>query len=131
MGQSLRVLNFDKRATVAGAADLREKILAELEKTETLVLNFEGLLEIDLSFVHIVYAAAREAAAVGKQLHFTGQVHPRVGEALVAAGVVAEIPDQAARLSESLLELLPRDGQAAPPPEQADKTSVTEEAKDD
>ncbi len=107
MEKSLRVCNFEKRATVAGAAQLHEQILSELKKTQNLVLNFEGLIEIDLSFVHIIYGAAREAAAAGKQLQFTGTVHPRVGETLVAAGVVAEIPDQAGRLSESLLELLP------------------------
>lgn len=100
----MRVFNLDTRLTVAGIADLRVGLLQALRSTPQLVLNFERVAEIDLSFVHVLYAARRQAIAEGRSLRFTGTLAPAVREVLAAAGVVAEAPTAARDLEEALLE---------------------------
>ena len=91
-------------------AAFAERLLSMVQKHSQIQLNFTKLEEIDLSFVHLLYAARRFCAQNAKELRFIGSIAPAVAEKLRAGGFVDSLVVDASELD---VKLVGADGEGA------------------
>jgi anti-anti-sigma regulatory factor len=81
------IVNLKGSLTVDRASDLKGELVAVLDASDNVLLCLSLVEDLDLACLQVFYAAAKSAAAGGKQLHFVGTVPARVIKRLVACGL--------------------------------------------
>ena len=99
----LRVENVEGSVRVDRIVPFAQNILQLAKQHPRLHLNISRLEEIDLSFVHVIYAAKRWCDANKVEFHLSGTVQESVGRKLVAGGFCDHIPQEAADLEANLV----------------------------
>jgi anti-sigma B factor antagonist len=85
-------LNIEGEMTIYVATELRQRIVAALQGTETVELDLSAVGEIDTAGVQLLIAAKREAAAKGRKFHILAH-SPAVREVLDLLGLSADFGD--------------------------------------
>ena len=80
-------LPLGKTATITGAAALRADIAAALSTGAAITLDAASLVDVDLSFVQLIEAARREAAARGVELTLAQPANDCLAAVLERTGV--------------------------------------------
>jgi anti-anti-sigma regulatory factor len=86
-----------------------ESILTAFQEAEQVLLNLSRVARIDVSVVHVMYAAKRMALRDGKEFHLSGTVAPEVGESLVTGGFCASVTEDARELEKGLIDFAPEE----------------------
>ena len=104
MADSVRVVALSGDLTVESCRDTLGTIRQALLESPAIVIDVNKIRAIDLTFVHILYAAKKWACRTGKELRLAGSVAADVLETLVAAGVISERVSDAQDLEQQLLD---------------------------
>lgn len=104
MADSLKVLTLSKNLTIERAADIRVTLTDALSAAEQVLVNVARSTKVDLSFIHILYAAAKSAQAQGKELHLTSTASDAFREAVLVGGFCKQAPEDARALERELFE---------------------------
>jgi anti-anti-sigma regulatory factor len=78
--------------TVRSAADFRDHLMSVFEGDDDIVLDLDGLAELDLSFVQIVEAARKKLPGPGRDIRLLQPAHGPVAALLARAGFATD-PD--------------------------------------
>jgi len=90
---------------IDSAAELRSTLVKAFAKTEGNVLfRWDGVEEVDLPLVQLLYAARLEAGRRGREFHFSGILRDRVATRLLSAGFVASLPLSGEELEAGLVD---------------------------
>ena len=101
---SLKVITLDRRATIDRAESLREVLLDALANAASTLINLSHVEVIDLTAIHLLYAAKRQALSEKKRFEFTGTVPVAVREALEHGGFCKRAPEDGPDLGAALLD---------------------------
>ncbi len=101
---SLKVITLDRRVTIDRAESLREVLLDAVANADSLLVNLSHVEVIDLTAIHLLYAAKRQARSEKKRFEFTGTVPEAVREALEHGGFCKRAPDDGPDLGSALLD---------------------------
>lgn len=104
MADTEKVLTFTKNLTIDRANEIKDAIAQALDRSEKVMINAGGAEKVDLSFIHLLHAAARSAAARGKEFHLTGTAGRALREALTLGGFCCTAPEDARTLEHELFE---------------------------
>jgi ABC-type transporter Mla MlaB component len=80
--------------TVRTVALIHERLLAALRQFPSVTVDLSRAGEIDLSFIQLLLAARKSAAASGKRLSLARPAEGALRDALVCAGLIASADDQ-------------------------------------
>jgi ABC-type transporter Mla MlaB component len=80
--------------TVRTVALMHERLLAALRQYPAVTVDLSRADEIDLSFIQLMLAARKSAAAAGKRLSLSAPAEGALLDALVCAGLIASAEDQ-------------------------------------
>jgi len=85
------VLEPQGNVDITKARDLRDELLAALEKGTSVQVKLAGLSDVDLTFFQLLCAAHREAVKLGKTLNVTTEgLHENVRDLLQEGGIARE-----------------------------------------
>lgn len=104
MADSVRVVALSGNLTVESCRDTLGTIRQALLESPALVIDVNKVRAIDLTFVHILYAAKKWACRTGKELRLTGTVAGDVLETFLAAGVISDRVNDGQELEQQLLD---------------------------
>jgi anti-anti-sigma regulatory factor len=85
-GQPPQTIVLSGPLNVERASTLKEELTAALEGSDNVLVNVASIDELDLSCLQVLYAAAAEAKAANKQLHFAGSLSSRIVGRLSSCG---------------------------------------------
>jgi anti-anti-sigma regulatory factor len=85
------------------AAELRSALTKALSKKGSVLFRWDGVEDLDVPAVQLLYAARAEASRTGKEFHFTGIVKDRVANRLFTAGFVSVLPLSGEELESNLV----------------------------
>jgi anti-anti-sigma regulatory factor len=102
--EALKVVTVPEQATVQSANSVAESIMTAFQEAEKVLLNLSRVARIDVSVVHVIYAAKRMAVRDGKQFHLSGTVKPEVCRSLVIGGFCASVSEDARELERQLVD---------------------------
>lgn len=100
--------------TVRSIAPMHERLLAALRQYPAVTVDLSRAGEIDLSFIQLMLAARKSAAAAGKRLSLGAPAAGALHDALVCAGLIASAGDQPAADQAFWLNKETADGQDHP-----------------
>ena len=80
------VIRLDGAIDISGAADLKTALLEALQPGRTIELGLDCVSGMDVTAVQLLWAAQREAKALGANFRFIGQVPEAVSAYLAEAG---------------------------------------------
>ncbi|TVR04261.1 MAG: STAS domain-containing protein [Spirochaetaceae bacterium] len=101
---SLKVITLDRRATIDRAEALRVMLLDALAHAPSTLVNLSHVEAIDLTAIHLLYAAKRQALSEKKRFDFTGTVPSVVRDALEQGGFCKRAPEEGPDLAAALLD---------------------------
>lgn len=93
-------LSFDGSRTLANANDVRASLINALQASNLVVLECNGLQDVDLTFVQCLLAARRSAAEQGKSLSLAAPAAGSLREVLQRGGFLST-PDASASPDEA------------------------------
>ncbi len=102
--KTLKVVTLEKRATIERAQHLRDTLLEALQQSSRVLLNLSHVETVDLTAIHIIYAAAHEARIGGSELDFTGAVSEPMRKAFEDGGFCTHAPYDGRELAAALLD---------------------------
>ena len=106
LAESMYVVSLEGEIRVQGAEDIRTELKDSIASHEQVFLNVSHVSDIDLSFVHLLYAARRFAKKKKKVFRLTATFQETVLKRLQTGGFVAGNISTAARdVDEALLPL--------------------------
>ena len=106
MPEQMRVITLEGDVRVQRAEELRKDLKSSIDSYEQTFLNVTRLSDIDLSFVHLLYAARRYAKKKKRSLQLTGTFQSNVLRRLQIGGFLEENVSPAAKeVNEALLPL--------------------------
>lgn len=106
MAESMYVVSLEGEISVQRAEEVRKELKDSLTSHEQVFLNISHVSDIDLSFVHLLYAARRFAKKKKKVFRLTGTFQETVLKRLQIGGFVEGNISAAARdVDEALLPL--------------------------
>jgi anti-anti-sigma regulatory factor len=76
------------RLTIRQAEDIRDRLLAALHDRQDIIIDCSATTEVDLTFIQLVLAARKSAAAAGKHLSLVPPGNGLLTEVLQQAGLV-------------------------------------------
>lgn len=79
-------------ATMANVADIHASLLAQVDQHDV-ALDLWAIARVDASFVQLIEAARRHAAAAGHTLTLSHPVNPALAAVLEGIGITAEDPE--------------------------------------
>ncbi|HOX12257.1 MAG TPA: hypothetical protein P5117_02815 [Spirochaetia bacterium] len=85
------------------AAELRAALTKAFSKKGSVLFRWDGVEDLDVPLLQLLYAARVEASRTGKEFHFTGIVTDRVANRLYSAGFVSVIPLSGEELESNLV----------------------------
>lgn len=94
----------DRSLSVEAAGRLKAELLEALSRSESVTADLSKVEEIDLAGIVVLYAASREAEAVGKSFHLCGEVQPAVAQAFEVGGFCHEAASTGEELEAQLLD---------------------------
>jgi anti-anti-sigma regulatory factor len=104
MADSLKVLTLTKNLTIDRAADIKVALLDALAESDHVLVNTARATKVDLTFIHLLYAAARSAKQQGKELHLTSTASEALRDAVLVGGFCKDAPADARALERGLFE---------------------------
>ncbi len=104
MAETVTVLTPRGDATVGRIAEIRESLLQAFDRYPKVILNLSRIERIDMAFVHLLYAAKREAEARGQVFRLNGPVADEVAELLQRGGFCKQPASTGQELEEALVE---------------------------
>ncbi len=104
MAETVTVLTPRGDVSVARIAELQEHILDAFKRYPKVVLNLSRIERIDLAFVHLLYAAKREAESRGVVLRLNGRLSREPAELLQRGGFCKQVPANGQELEQALVE---------------------------
>jgi|GEM_PF-1416322 len=113
MAEDLNVITLDGNLTIDRGTELRDAVQAGLNNTRQLFLNLSHATGADMSFFHLLYAAQKEARAMGKEIHLSGAITEELRGLFVTGGFCKEAPATGRELEAVLLEFLPPGSEVA------------------
>lgn len=87
-------LKFSGALTVRVAKQIRARMIDAFREFPSVTVDCSGASEVDLSFIQLMLAARKSAAAAAKTLSFTQPADGALLEALRQAGLVAPADHQ-------------------------------------
>ncbi|MFP4302360.1 MAG: STAS domain-containing protein [Spirochaetaceae bacterium] len=106
MAESMYVVSLEGEIRVQRAEEIRAELQDALTTHEQVFLNVSHVSDIDLSFVHLLYAARRFAKKKNRTFRLTGTFQETVVRRLQTGGFLAGNISAAARdVDEALLPL--------------------------
>ena len=81
------LLRLEGEATIFMAAELKKALLEAVGSGREVRVNLEGVTEVDLTALQLLWAAEREARAVGGKFSLAGGLPQEVAAALREAGL--------------------------------------------
>jgi len=112
MAEDLNVISLDGNLTIDRGTELRDTVQAALNNTQRLFLDLSHVTGADMSFFHLLYAAQKEATALGKEIHLSGAITEELRGLFVTGGFCKEAPATGRELEAVLIEFLPSGGEA-------------------
>lgn len=104
MPESMRVITLEGDVRVQRAEELKTELKSAVDSYEQIFLNVSRLSDIDLSFVHLLYAARRYAKKKKRTLQLTGTFQQDVLRRLQIGGFLEEnVPPAAKEVDKALL----------------------------
>jgi anti-anti-sigma regulatory factor len=88
------ILSFDGPLTVANAEQIRDRLLAALDESAGVAIDASQAVQVDLTFLQSLMAAAATAATRGVSFAMTGAPSGPLAQALARAGLTPD-PDRA------------------------------------
>ncbi|TVR55001.1 MAG: STAS domain-containing protein [Spirochaetaceae bacterium] len=104
MADSVRVVALSGDLTVETCRDTLGMIREALIESPTVVIDVNKIRTVDLSFVHVLYAAKKWACRNGKRLELAGEVADGVAGTLCAGGFISERVNDGKQLEDQLLD---------------------------
>jgi ABC-type transporter Mla MlaB component len=80
------VVHLGTSLTLANAAEVKQRLLLELQKDEALALDGAALVELDVAGLQLLCATHRLAKARGKSIGYTAGARSGLAKAAAAAG---------------------------------------------
>lgn len=106
MAESMQVVSLEGDIRVQRAEEIRQELKKAITSHEQVFLNVSHISDIDLSFLHLLYAAKRFAKKKKKVFHLTGTFQETVLRRLQIGGFLEGNISAAAReVDEALLPL--------------------------
>lgn len=104
MAEQREVLAPKGALTTTHAAWFREELSALFDREpEVVELNLEGVSEVDLSAIEVVYAAFLESRERPSTFRLAGRTDPAVGRVFQVGGFCHEMPTSGEELEQGLL----------------------------
>ncbi len=85
------------------AAELHSALTKALSRKGSVLFRWDGVEDLDVPLLQLLYAAREEASRAGKEFRFTGIVTDRVANRLYSAGFVSVIPLSGEELESNLV----------------------------
>lgn len=104
MSHDAQVVAPKGKATIERAGELKQSLEEAFSASDSVVLDLADLTTIDLTAIHLVYAAKRYAERTDKQFHLSGAVSPDVAEAFMIGGFTKKTVTDGAELEETLVD---------------------------
>jgi anti-anti-sigma regulatory factor len=80
--------------TVDKASAFRDSLLQRFKTADEVRLDLAAVEDMDLSCIQVLISAMKHSALVGKPLHMTGILAPRLMRRLTSSGIVAVPPSR-------------------------------------
>lgn len=104
MSDDAQVVAPKGKATIEHARELKEALEGAFSKSDSVVLDLADLSAIDLTAIHLMYAARRHAEQTKKEFHLSGSLGPEVAEAFLVGGFTKQIVADGEELEGSLID---------------------------
>ncbi|NLJ47194.1 MAG: STAS domain-containing protein [Treponema sp.] len=85
------------------ASDLHRALTKAFSKKGPIVFRWDGVEDVDVPLIQLLYAARKEARRTGREFRFTGVVKDRVANRLNTAGFVSVLPLSGEELESNLV----------------------------
>jgi anti-anti-sigma factor len=99
-----RVVSPKGKVSIEHARDLKESLQSAFNESDSVVLDLADVSSIDLTAIHLVYAAKRHADRTQKDFHLAGRIAPEVAEAFVVGGFTKGRVADGEELEENLVD---------------------------
>jgi len=92
------------RLFIDSAAELYSSLKNAVAKYTVVTISWDAIEDIDMPALQLFYAARREAASKGRELHFTGIIKDRALSRLSIGGFVKTLPISGEELEACLVD---------------------------
>ena len=92
------------KATIEHSRELKETLQNAFADYDSVVLDLGGVSAIDLTAIHLIYAAKRHALQAEKQFRLAGTLAPEVTEAFLVGGFTKRPVRDGAELAQALVD---------------------------
>lgn len=89
---------------IDSAAELRATLMKAFAKKGPVLFRWDGVEDVDLPLIQLLYAARLEAGKTGREFHFSGILTDRVATRLLTAGFVSSFPLSGEELEAGLVD---------------------------
>lgn len=94
------------KATIEHARELKESLERAFSESDSVVFDLANLSAIDLTAIHLMYAAKRHAEHAGKEFHLSGSLVPEVSEAFLVGGFTKQSVANGEELEGNLVDFV-------------------------
>jgi anti-anti-sigma factor len=86
--ENLSLVRLEGAIDIASAAELKSVLVSVLASKKEIRLTLEGITELDITALQLLYAAERDASKAGFPFLLTGSVSNEISAAVTDAGLV-------------------------------------------